>query len=102
MAGTTAAVRDRLRSLLRDEEVAENLSALAVRQRHLQRVLDVPAEPRPTRERADRVGCSEGQGSGQPLALHAPTQSKLASALDQMCVTPPWGHFTELPVSTDR
>ena len=46
MAGTTAAVRDRLRSLLRDEEVAENLSPLAVRQRHLQRVLDVPARAR--------------------------------------------------------
>ena len=36
------------------------------------------------------------------LALHAQHQSNLASALDQMCVMPQWGHFTELPVSTDR
>ena len=28
--------------------------------------------------------------------------SKMASDLDQMCVVPQCGHFTEFPVSTDR
>ena len=32
----------------------------------------------------------------------ADRQSMMASAFDQMCVTPQCGHFTELPVSTDR
>ena len=33
-----------------------------------------------------------------PVAL----SSKMASDLDQMCVMPQCGHFTEFPVSTDR
>ena len=50
------------------------------------------------------VGLSVGlrDRARSAVALHALTQSKWASALDQMCVTPQWGHFTELPVSTDR
>jgi hypothetical protein len=30
------------------------------------------------------------------------SQSMIASAFDQTCVIPQCGHFTELPVSTDR
>jgi hypothetical protein len=39
------------------------------------------------------------------LGLQQPpvsVSSKMASDLDQMCVVPQCGHFTEFPVSTDR
>ena len=35
-------------------------------------------------------------------SAHHRRQSMIASAFDQMCVIPQCGHFTELPVSTDR
>ena len=53
-----------------------------------------------------------GAGCGEPVCIAttgngpgltpAELQSNLASALDQMWVMPQWGHFTEVPVSTDR
>ncbi len=64
-------------------------------------VLDLVAVERDFRAIVGPSVCPEDR-AGSAEAPRASTQSKLASALDQICVAPQCGHFTELPVSTDR